>query len=303
MNKIKIGMVFGLALTMLILLGTFPMERVIADLPYDRAWMPGYDDYSPHGLPDFHQGRSGWNGYCAPVSAANILWYFDSKHETLEGPPPGPQPSNEDVYNLVNRSYYYDGIWHYTSDDHSEDVPYNLTESLASWEYCKHVDWLGITLDLLNGIKKWITNHGFTLGVDYNVYKVGPWLTTPSWDSIYDAVDEGIGVILGIGSDKYILGGHALTVQGAFKTSEYDYIVLSDPARNSEHPEYKWYHQDNASNVSYDTHFKYEPDCIYKIIDNPIPGHRVKFVIEHYRGSTYPSYGYVWEAIFVEDLS
>jgi hypothetical protein len=75
-----------------------------------------YPDYAPSGVPDFDQKQDGWGigtapglpdwqwTHCAPVAAANSLWWFDSKFEPYPVGPPGPPPSDipyNDNYYLV----------------------------------------------------------------------------------------------------------------------------------------------------------------------------------------------------------
>jgi hypothetical protein len=51
-------------------------------------WKPGpWEDYAPSGMPDFDQMQVGPT-YCGPFAAANSLWWFDSKFETPDHPPP-----------------------------------------------------------------------------------------------------------------------------------------------------------------------------------------------------------------------
>jgi uncharacterized repeat protein (TIGR01451 family) len=67
--------------------------------PVYGVWWP-WEDYAVNGMPDFNQKQDNWThplsgtwSYCGPTAAANSLWWFDSKFETLPvGPPPPPPP-------------------------------------------------------------------------------------------------------------------------------------------------------------------------------------------------------------------
>ncbi|RLI41382.1 hypothetical protein DRO69_11650, partial [Candidatus Bathyarchaeota archaeon] len=106
-------------------------EQVI--LPPQLYWKEAYPDYAPSGMPDFDQRQVGtypwqepWSGnlewsHCAPVAAANSLWWYDSKFETNNVPP----PVIVDNYPLVTS--YNPGVW----DDHDPQNVQPLVEHLA----------------------------------------------------------------------------------------------------------------------------------------------------------------------------
>jgi hypothetical protein len=88
-----------------------------------------YPDYALSGMPDFDQrqwGTYNWTdpwgawSHCGPVSIANSLWWFDSKYEQSNSPPP---PTISDSFPLV-QAY---GPW----DDHDPNNVPPLVEHLA----------------------------------------------------------------------------------------------------------------------------------------------------------------------------
>lgn len=100
-------------LVLLALLGTSFAQRTnrfvrqttgLSESWYVKASFP---DYAPSGMPDFDQKQSNWSypdaGYtwCGPVSAANFLWWLDSKYESLLNPFPISPPTNSDGFPLV----------------------------------------------------------------------------------------------------------------------------------------------------------------------------------------------------------
>jgi len=102
-------------------------------LPPPLYWKEAYPDYAPSGMPDFDQRQVGtypwqepWSGnfewsHCAPVAVANSLWWYDSKFETNNVPP----PAIVDNYPLVTS--YNPGVW----DDHDPQNVQPLVEHLA----------------------------------------------------------------------------------------------------------------------------------------------------------------------------
>ena len=101
-------------------------------LPTSPPWYVkgSYADYAPSGMPDFDQRQTGtykwvdhggfWS-HCGPVSVANSLWWFDSKYEPNNVPP----PAISDGFPLVKS--YNPSVW----DDHDPRNVQPLVEHVA----------------------------------------------------------------------------------------------------------------------------------------------------------------------------
>ena len=113
----------------------YHVDEISYDLivsPTSPPWYQkgSYVDYAPSGMPDFDQRQTGtykwvdhggfWS-HCGPVSVANSLWWFDSKYEPNNVPP----PTIGDGFPLVQS--YNPGVW----DDHDSRNVQPLVEHLA----------------------------------------------------------------------------------------------------------------------------------------------------------------------------
>lgn len=86
----------------------------------------GYNDFAPSGTPDFDQNQAQWTNYSCPAAAANSLWWFDSRFETVPAWPPHTGQAGamvNDNHPLV-QSY---GDW----DDHDPANAPILVDDLA----------------------------------------------------------------------------------------------------------------------------------------------------------------------------
>jgi hypothetical protein len=236
-------------------------------------YLPSYPNYAPNGMPDFSQKaqfdwKSGFEWtHCAVVSLADILWWYDSKHENQDGTPgdgvddyplvpdfnapstPNPGPNSDDHnFNNVND---LETPW-------EEDKSGELVEVLAY--YC-NINFfksplirlflpslLGTTPILIYlGLNKYIRDVG--LEEDYNV-KI---IYFPSFSTIVEHVLNNDGVLLGVywynenklGYD----GGHAVSVAGI---NPVGYIAFSDPYFNEMNPQPSPSDYNDASIVSHD---------------------------------------------------
>ena len=238
-------------------------------------YLPSYPNYAPCGLPDFDQrqqedwkNRRGFYTFCGPVSLANILWWFDSKYENLDGTP----GDGNDTYPLV-RDYYAPGTQNPGpySDDHNFN---NVNDLQTSWGKFRkngeliekiasyvNTNWYKIPILSLAGtghfqmkwgIKKWFRDvglqHRFNVKIAFK----------PSFSLIAERLQQNQGVILSIAfynSHSKLLPltfSHYVTVAGINLNGS---IALSDSLRDIENPlpdgtDYTLHN--NASIVSHD---------------------------------------------------
>jgi len=205
----------------------------------------GWIDYAPSGVPDFDQKQDAWKHprtglwtYCGPVAVANSLWWFDSKFETGNTPPPHtgqPGAGIKDTYPLV---WSYGALW----DDHD---PLNVdnpgTPPGLNGELVEDLAWrmdtdgqrtgaarLGTRVnDMFVAINQYLAAHG--LAGSYTVTS----LKMPPFPWVEDEVKRSEDVILLLGfwqaadSVWWRIGGHYVTVAGV--DSENLKIAFSDP--------------------------------------------------------------------------
>ena len=98
----------------LMLIGTISFLRVKAAPPWTGYVKPSYIDYAPSGMPDFDEKQDAWGPiinhvfsgtytWCVPTAVADIIWWLDSKGESLYDPGvPVPPPTISDHFNLLN---------------------------------------------------------------------------------------------------------------------------------------------------------------------------------------------------------
>jgi hypothetical protein len=181
----------------------------------DDGWyyLPAYPNYAPCGLPDFDQKQDpnwqsswGWS-FCAPAALADVLWWFDSKHEDPLGIPgdgqdtyplirdygapgastPGPQSDDHNFNNVNDVQTSWDG----TRGSNKE-----LIEQLAWYtntNFCKNLffDLSGTpNFFLKQGTKRWIRDAG--LQQDYTI-KIIP---RPRFSTIVEHLQKNEGVLL-----------------------------------------------------------------------------------------------------------
>jgi hypothetical protein len=256
----------------------------------DWYYLPGYPNYCPNGLPDFHQrqqndwkGNNGWS-HCATTAVADILWWFDSKHENPEGAP----GDGRDDYPLV-KDYHAPGNPDPgpLSDDHNFN---NVNDGGTPWhgdntgELIERVGWYLNTnecrysipfmdttgtfiFSLPWGVRKWIRDAG--LQNDYRVEH----LFIPDFSTIDERVRKNQGVELFLiwydVDTKEIFFGHGVAVAGI--NSE-GYIAFSDPDIDIANPQPERKAYNNASIVSHDV-YEIDFDCPHPLATWWIPGY------------------------------
>ncbi|HSQ27096.1 MAG TPA: hypothetical protein VLM80_08220, partial [Anaerolineales bacterium] len=191
-------------------------------------WKPGpWTDYAPSGMPDFDQRQENWwvNGisgpiwtHSGPVAAANSLWWFDSKFESLRVPP----PFEADSYRLLRS--YLPGF-----DDHFIENVKPFVNDLAL-NYFKTNDGIVGTdiIQMAKGMDAYLRSRG--LWDDYSVTLV----EKPNFEWVADEVMRSEDVILLLGIWEYLdpgiwqrVGGHYVTVAGVDPNQRQ--IAFSDP--------------------------------------------------------------------------
>ena len=192
-------------------------------------WKPGpWEDYAPSGMPDFDQNQNNWflpggplgevKTHDGPAAAANSLWWFDSKFETPDHPPPGIS----DTYRLVWS--YAPLVW----DDHHYSNTVPLVDDLAVYFDTNQ----GISgtdpISMFLGTHQYLRDHG--LWDDYIVTLV----VSPTFEWVADEVMRSEDVILLLGFYEWRelegrwarVGGHYVNVAGVDPAG---FIALSDP--------------------------------------------------------------------------
>jgi len=257
------------------------IERKSSANPISDEWyyLPAFPNYAPNGLPDFSQVQQDdwrdWEGkvsLCGAVSLADILWWFDSKHENQSGYP----GDGNDAYPLV-QDYHPPGVLipGPNSDDHNyNNVNDNQTPYLTfkrNGELIERIAWytnrqkdmkilnekLGSLIPfiyaftLLYGIKKWL----FDCHLQKN-FSVTP-IFRPSFSTILAHLHNNSGIILAMSGPGYnpydppspFQWGHFVAVAGINPLGS---IAISDPYRNIMNPSSDPYEHNNASIVSHD---------------------------------------------------
>jgi hypothetical protein len=259
---------------------------VSTTIPASTTWevFEGLSDYAPNGVPDFDQRQDedwfwfGHMNYCGACSAANILWYLDSRHG--------------DSWDLVPS--LVPGV-----DDHDEENVVPLIEAMADYTL---TDIYGTTSArrMRNGLVNWIDDQGYSSS--YNVQ----WIKKPTFSTITNAIGDGDGddnvIILYLhtynnNNNKKNL--HWVAVQGYLSGST-DKIKICDPCCNAANPdsENQYFTQHNdAYYVSHDPHDIADSshwwEANIKIVD----------LWESYGNGEYCSDAHVTDAIIIEDLS
>jgi hypothetical protein len=235
------------------------------DEPSKWYFLPSFNNYAPSGLPDFDQrqdedwknnylGTPHWS-HCGPVAAANLLWWFDSKHSNQQGFP----GDGVDEYPLIRR-VYGGGVY---LDDHIPSIVHPFVELIADYTQTDEA-WPGGTRvwHMRSGLQNLIDDAG--TGDEYTVELI----TKPSFSEILQWVTNGRGVLLhlfGYYSSECdhmdVPGGLVLGADGAYaRCAEFDddglgsgsfwihwvavagvnpegFIALSDPIRDEANPD------------------------------------------------------------------
>jgi hypothetical protein len=240
----------------------------------DWYYLPSFPNYAPSGLPDFDQkqdrnwtGRLGWT-FCAPTALADVLWWFDSRHEDPKGKP----GDGIDSYSLV-RDYLASGSpdpGPYT-DDHNYN---NVNDPATQWtrkdtntELIDELAWYTNTnfcrtrlssgfggthlLSLIWGFKQWIQDAGLQ---DKYTIEV---LTKPSFSVINERLRNNEGILLRLGfyipqlKALSFFSYHYVAVAGVNSNGS---IMVSDPEWDKTNPTKDPTLHNNASIVSHDVY-------------------------------------------------
>ncbi len=213
-------------------------------------YLPGFSNYAPMGLPDFDQRQDetwrtwfSWS-FCGPTALADIIWWFDSKHENVEGHP----GDGSDLYPLV-QNYNPPGnpLPGPMIDDHNfnnvNDLGTSWTQYSQSGELIErlatYVDiyWFKIPFITISGTdryqlawgtKQWIKDAG--LKERYTIENI----LRPSFQLISERLHKNQGIILRLGyyfpPSPVILFPlifvHYVAVAGIHPDG---YIAISDP--------------------------------------------------------------------------
>lgn len=233
------------------LIGNHNLEDEFSISTESNSWyfLPSYSNYAPSGLPDFDQRQDqtwrtsfSWS-FCGPTALANILWWFDSRHEDENGYP----GDGKDNYPLVS-NYNAPGspLPGPMADDHNfnnvNDLETSwiqfsksgeLIEKLATYSdiYWHKIPFLTISgtdrFQLSWGARQWIKDAG--LEDQYQVENI----FRPSFSLISDRLQKDQGIILRLG--YYIPSlprffpltfAHYVSVAGINPDG---YIAISDP--------------------------------------------------------------------------
>jgi hypothetical protein len=175
---------------------------------------------APSGVPDFDQKQNqpAWSDgihptHCGPVAVANGLWWFDSRLDGINTPP----PAVSDGYPLVTPY----GAW----DDHDPQNVEPLVNDLATFMNTNNIS-KGTEIDsLVSGANQFIAAAG--LGSEFT----GTLIQWPDYNLIRDKLLDSCVVTLLLGfyeqSGCCRVGGHYVTVAGACTTMTK--ICISDP--------------------------------------------------------------------------
>lgn len=177
-------------------------------------------DMSPSGVPDFDQKQNqpAWSDginptHCGPVAVANGLWWFDSRLDGINIPP----PTVSDGYPLVTPY----GGW----DDHDPQNVEPLVSALATLMNTNNIS-KGTEIDsLVSGTKQFIAAAGLAGGFTDTLVQ---W---PDYNFISDKLLDSCVVTLLLGFYEQNgccrIGGHYVTVAGACTTLTK--LCISDP--------------------------------------------------------------------------
>lgn len=243
-------------------------------------FLPSYNNYAPSGLPDFDQRQHiSWKrgyiwSFCGPVALANILWWFDSKHEDEQGI---PGDGNDDYPLVRNHNVHSTPLPGPQYDDHNFN---NVNDATTPWDkdpdkcefieqlatYCNiywhKIPFISISgtdrFQLANGARKWIRDAG--LEDEYNVENIAQ----PSFSLIVERVRQNQGVILhggyyipGFPEFITLLSGHFFAVAGIHPDG---YISISDPYYDIANPTENYTLHNDPQYVSHDTfEISYDP--------------------------------------------
>jgi hypothetical protein len=253
---------------------------------------PGYPDYAPNGMPDFDQKKNGWDWppgsgggyyYCGPVAAANCLWWFDSKYEPGNTPP----PDSSDGFPLVEAFV--------PGDDHDTSNVRPFIDDLAARMGTQ--PGVGTYIDSMEkAIDQLLMEKGLADSLEETTY----W--KPEFSFIEEEIERSQDVILLLGYwywtgyEWYREGGHFVTCAGV--NSDEMKIAICDPCYdNAEAGGAGWIHDgsliphvhgahgpnvhDDAGNVSHDVYrvslYSPSPGGLWWLPDFPPDGKSERF--------------------------
>ena len=286
-----------------ILTATLSHQTSASTVENDWYYLPSYPNYSPNGMPDFDQkqdknwtGRLGWS-FCGPTALADVLWWFDSKHEDINGIP----GDGVDSYPLVKD---YKAVGSPQPGPNSDDHNYNnVNDPQTTWqgrtgnkELIDELAWYTNTnlcrfpivhgfggtwnIFMVLGTKKWIKDAG--LQDKYNVEIIAK----PDFSLVNDRVRQNQGVLLRLGfyipNMKYfsILSYHFVVVAGVSSNGN---ISVSDPEWDSVNPTNDPMLHNNASIVSHDI-YQVNYSTPYPLISSwwmPTYAHHRRVIVTH----------------------
>ena len=201
----------------------------------EMAWKEGgWQDYAPKGIPDFDEKQAGWDNplnsgsgwyRAGPVAMANSLWWFDSKFEPGNTPP----PTISDGYGLIKT--YSTAIPPEWDDHDPRNVP-PLVDDLAA--RMSATAGAGTTPgNLAAGVTSFISDAGLAAQYTVTTQKA------PTFAWVNDEVRRSEDVILLVGFWQVpATGGPAKRLGGTYVTSSgVDFlnskIAFSDPYRDN----------------------------------------------------------------------
>jgi hypothetical protein len=274
-KKIYSIIIIGMLLSLYFVIFSNTGSSLESSTENDWYYLPAYPNYSPNGLPDFSQvQQKDWWGpkypdCCGAVALADIIWWFDSKHEDPNGFP----GDGHDNYSLISNYNYLDNpIPGPNYDDHSFN---NVNDNRTAWnrfrrggELIEQIMWhtyrqkdaiwfrffgpfggIYTQFKLYLGTLRWLKDSGLQ-----NQYSV-KLIFKPDFSFINECVRNNQGVMLSVGGYDPevkpfgIFWGHCLAVAGINSSGE---IAFSDPVRDRINPSSDPAEHNNASIVSHD---------------------------------------------------
>jgi hypothetical protein len=226
--------------------------QVRAFPPWNGYVKPSFTDYAPSGMPDFDEKQDAWGPivnhvfsgtytWCVPTAVADILWWLDSKGESLFDPSaPVAPPTISDHFNLIVGSSTPPYQW----DDHDPNNVWGLPPNLA---YLMDTDGLrshdghGGTrwTDVQNGTLYYLKQQGVA---NYFTFDNSSF---PSFAWIDNETYHGAGVVIGLAfwqlvggvwnnnavTEPGLTNGHCLAIAGTDNAT--NQLLVSDPWQNA----------------------------------------------------------------------
>lgn len=220
--------------------------------PWTGYVKPSYTDYAPSGLPDFDEKQDAWGPivnhvfsgtytWCVPTAVTDILWWLDSKGETLFDPSPlVAPPTISDHCNLIPAGYLSYALW----DDHDPNMVWGLppnlallmdTDGLQSHDGHAGTRWTDVQNGTLYYLKQQNVANYFTF--DNSSYSSFAWIDNETY--------HGAGVVILLEFWQYkngvwnnnavtepgLTNGHCLAIAGSDNTT--NQLLVCDPWQNA----------------------------------------------------------------------